>query len=115
MSASGEWPRKGGTWDRLPMPEQRRFPRADRVHDGTDVVHPLLQGGHWSNPVGESRSALVEHDQARERRKASEEVGRAGLLPDVLNVRDEAWHHNQVDWPRAHDLIRDVNVSGPCV
>src|SRR3712207_6914862 len=37
-------------------PEQGGTLAIDRVHDGSEVVHPLLQGRHATNPVGEPRS-----------------------------------------------------------
>jgi len=42
--------------------------RADRVHDGSDVVHPLLKGGwrgQWYR-IGHTGASLVEAQQPAE-------------------------------------------------
>ena len=47
-------------------PPQRRPLQTSGVHDGSDVVHPLLKGGQpvrWY-PVGRAGAALVEQDQS---------------------------------------------------
>jgi hypothetical protein len=61
-------------------------------------------------PVGEPHPALVERDHARERRELAKEAGERGLLPCVLDVRDEAGHHHQVDRPVAEHAVGDVQA-----
>jgi hypothetical protein len=60
--------------------------RAGRVHDGPDVVDPLLQGRRPGYRVGQSGSALVEQDQRREGRQAFEECDRVRFLPPQLQM-----------------------------
>jgi hypothetical protein len=51
------------------------------LHDRADVIHPLLERGHALDRVGEAYAALVEVDDAAERRQAAEKPCRARELP----------------------------------
>jgi hypothetical protein len=64
--------------------------RADRIEDGAQVVHPLLERREpiVGNAVRETRSALVEQDQAREGGKPVQEVR---VLRDLPARRRRDW------------------------
>ena len=98
---------------RLRGPEERGPCRAGRVHHRSYVVHALVERGELIERHGirESGAALVEEDQAAERRKPTEEPGDARLLPEVLDVGDPAMNEYEVDRALARDLVRDVDVS----
>jgi hypothetical protein len=65
---------------------ERRPLRAGRVHDGSDVVHPLLEWGRAGDGIRDSAAALVEEDHPGEGREAAVESSPAFLLPAVLDV-----------------------------
>src|SRR5215210_40764 len=95
------------------MAEQGGVLGADRVHDGANVVHPLLERRQLivGDVVGEAGAALVEQDQARERREPPEEARQLRLLPHELDVRDPAGNVDEIERPLAHDLVGDVDVA----
>ena len=101
----------------LGMPEECRPLRADRLEHGAHIIHALLQGRQLvvRDAVGETRAALVEQDQAGERREALEEVRHRRLLPHQLDVRHPARHIDEVARPLARHLVRDVEFAAPRV
>jgi hypothetical protein len=88
--------------------------RPDGVHHRAHVVHPGLEVGEpvLRHAVREADPALVEQDQAGERREAVQEPGEPRLVPHHLDVRDPAHHEDHVDGPRAHHLVGDVDTVG---
>jgi hypothetical protein len=83
---------------------------ADRVHDGADVVHPLLERAHGC-VVREAHAALVEEDQAREAREPLHEAAVARFFPVGLEVREPAHDEDEVDVARPKHLVGDVDVA----
>src|SRR6185312_5787687 len=83
---------------------------ADLVHDRANVVHALLERAD-RNVVGEAHSALVEHDQARERGKAVVEAPDAGLVAKHLQVREGAVDEDDVERALANGVIGDVDIA----
>ena len=61
--------------------------------------------------VGEAGAALVEHDQARERREAAEEPPERRVFPVPLDMGEEARHVDQIHGPVADDLVGDVDAA----
>jgi hypothetical protein len=59
---------------------------AGSVENGPDVVRSLIEGRDALHPVGQARSALVEDDQAAERRETVEVPSQERLLPTELDV-----------------------------
>ena len=55
----------------LRAPQQRPL-RPHRIHDQAQVVHPGLERRWLAESVGETCTALVEHEDTRYRRKALE-------------------------------------------
>ncbi len=95
----------------LRVAEERGALRARRVHHRPDVVHPRLEVGQAGGPVGEAGTTLVEADEPRERGEPLEEVRRPGLVPVVLEVRDEAGHEHEVARALPRDLVGDVDPT----
>lgn len=91
--------------------EQGGLLRADGVHHGLDVLDALLEGGNATNPVRESRAALVEEDQAREGRQPAQEPGIARLVPVLLDIRDPAGDVHEVDRAAPHHLVGDADLA----
>jgi len=87
--------------------------RSDRFENGPDVIHALLERRQLvvPEPVGESGTALVEENQARERAEPVEEMRHPGVFPHCLDVRHPAGHEDEIDRAVSHDLIRDVQVA----
>src|SRR4029453_5078287 len=67
------------------------------------------------SPVRETRAALVEADQARERSEPLEEVGVRRIPPVDLEVREEPGDEDQVERSVAGQLVGDVDVAAPRV
>ena len=65
--------------------------------------------------IGQSRPATVEKNQARERCKACQEVGKRLFFPGVLDVRYPPGHEDEIPRSIADHLVGDVNVSAPSV
>ena len=90
-------------------PEDRRAVGPDGVHDGADVVHPLVHRRWPGHRVRHPGAALVEHDQPRERRQPAQEASQARFLPGHLDVRDEARHQDEIDRTVAEHLVGDAD------
>ena len=88
---------------------------ADRVEDRTDVRHRLLEGRRARGTVGQALTALVEEDQAREGREPVEQARGRRVLPDGLDVEDEARDEHEVERTLAMDLVRDADAVALCV
>jgi hypothetical protein len=69
----------------------------DGIEDRTHVVHPRLEVRKSDGTVGEPRAALVEADQARERREPLIDVPRRRMLPVDLEVREETMHEHEIE------------------
>jgi hypothetical protein len=65
--------------------------------------------------VGETGSAPVHDDQPRERRETVEERREPGLLPGVLDVRDEPRHEQEVQRRVAGARPGDRGLRAPRV
>ena len=92
--------------------------RRNRRHPGPPGRRPSAARGPEvldRDAVGESRPALVEQDQPRERGEPGEEPRVLRHLPAHLDVRDPAGHPDEVERPLADDLVGDVGVAAPDV
>ena len=85
--------------------------RPDGIHDRANVVHPRLEIRNTTDPIGNPGSALVENDQAAERRESLVEALERRLLPAKLEIRDRARREDQIERPISHNLIGDRNVA----
>ena len=97
--------------------EHRRSLRADRVHHGSHVVHPLLERRQVTlrDRIRHPGAALVEEDEARERGEPLEAVDEARKLPRQLDVRHPPRDVHEVGRSLADHLKRDVHPGGLCV
>jgi hypothetical protein len=87
--------------------------RADRIHDGPQVVHPLFQRREISDRdrVGEPGAALIESDQSCKRAKAANATREWWILPSVLQVGNEAQHPDEINQAIPNDLIGNVDIA----
>ena len=95
------------------LPHHGRALAADRVHDGANVVHSLLERGRTRNAVRHPHAALVEEDQPRELAEALAVPTELRELPADLQVRVRTLRVDEVDRAVAHDAVRDVDVAAP--
>ena len=89
--------------------EQGGALRAGVVHHRTEVVHTCLERGQVAGSVREAGPALVEQDQARERREPVAEVNEDRLFPGPDQV-DQEGHEQHVHGPVTDHLVRDAHV-----
>lgn len=72
--------------------------------------YSFLEAGD-ADAIRNTGTALVEHDEARERSQAPEVSRLVAVLPLQLEVRDEGRHVDDVDGAVAEYLIRDVHIA----
>ena len=89
-----------------------RAPAGSRFHHRLQVAHRLLQARRVAGPVGKPLAALVEDDQPREGGQAAQKARRRRILPQQLDVGDEARHQDQVERTFAVHLVGDVDSVG---
>src|SRR5262249_9414560 len=101
----------------LPRPSTRtaRTLCADRIEDGDQIVHEVLQRRKLE-PRVTVRAALpaaIDDDQACERRELAEKrsIGRA--LEQHFEIADDG-DIDEVDRPGADDRVADCDVAVPC-
>ena len=102
-----------GAPSEIPMSTARS--RAHGIHDGTHVVHALLERNGCDVAVGEPEPALVEADQPAERCQPAEEPRDGRVFPLDVEVAREPLNEHQVEVSLADDLVRNVHVSALCV
>ncbi len=95
----------------LGLPDDRGALAADRVHDGPDVVHPLLKRRGAGNSIRHAVATLVEEDEAAELREALAVVSKRRELPVHVQVGVRALRVDEVDRAIADDAIRHVDVA----
>lgn len=93
--------------------EHRTF-GANRVENRTDVVHPRLEASQVARAVRKASSALVEQDQARERRQTLVERLPIPVEPWKYEIRERG-DEDEIHRPIADDLIRDRDIAAPRV
>src|SRR5580693_1414230 len=76
------------------------------IHHGADIVHPCLEIRDPGGAVRHPDAALVEQDQASERRHLAKEIGGA-----ALPWRTEVRHHPAADENHIYRTITDHAVS----
>ncbi len=91
--------------------DERRVVRSHLVHHRPHVVHALLERRELGDAIGEAGAALVDQDEARERRQAVEKAREGRLGPEVLEVRDPAHDEDEIARTAADDLVGDVDVA----
>ena len=85
----------------------------DRVHDGADVVHALLERRRARDAVGHPEPALVEPDQTCELREALAPAAVLRKLPRDLQVRERTLDVHEVDRAVPDHVVRDVDAAAP--
>ena len=92
--------------------EQRRPLEPDRVDDGADVVHPLLEAAEAEVAIREPGPALVEHDAAREpRRSARGSAPNAGASQTMSRFEMKPGTITSSRSSGAERLVRDPEVA----
>ena len=79
----------------------------DRIHDGANVVHPLIHGRLIGHAVGEAGATLIEKHNAAKVSKLAQPPRKTRIVPIVFDVGDETGRHNEVG-TLAKYLIGDV-------
>ena len=92
-------------------PQQRCLLHAGRIHHRAEIVHTLIEAGKLGYPIRHSGAALVEGYYPGVAAQTVQKAGEVGLVPIILDVRYEAWNHDQIDRAIAKRLIGDVNVA----
>src|SRR5439155_14247728 len=67
--------------------------------------------GNPGYPIRQSGAALIELDQAAERRQPFEKARVGKIFPSRLNVGDEAWDDQEVSRAVADHLIGDAHIA----
>ena len=80
------------------------------VHNGLDVVDPLLEGGRLLEAIGAGHAALVELEHADVPADVLAAPAKHLVLPRELDVGDQARNDDQVR-ARAPALVGDVQVA----
>lgn len=91
-------------------PEDGPF-RGCVVHDRAKVIHACLEGRKRDGSVREPRSALVEHDHAREVREAQHVSEKKRLVPRREQVSREPADEDEVDRALADQLVGDRHIA----
>ena len=91
--------------------EQRCLFRPDVVQNGTDVIEHLLVRAEREDAIGQPRAAPVEHDEARERRHALEELGVRRQPLVLLEMRHVARGEEQIERTVAQHLVGDIELA----
>ena len=80
------------------------------LHHRFDVEHPAVDVGQALSPVGHAGAPFVEHDDAGERPEPTKRPGYDLVLPCQLDMRDEAWDHDEIERSLTEDLVGDVDA-----
>ena len=75
------------------------------------VVHARLQVRDFAGAIREFSAALVEGDQARERRQPLEKATVGRELPSVLDLIRPAARVDEIQRALADDLVGDVEIA----
>src|SRR5262245_44095562 len=102
-------------WSTLREAQECSTLRAGSVHDGPDVIHPVLYCGNRTRAVGQASPSLIEANQSAKGGESANESCKKRRLHLELKVRDEAGDEYEVEWTLAHDLIGHVVVAALCV
>ena len=84
------------------------------VHDGDEVLDPLVDGRHAVGAVGRARAPLVEVEHLGEPAQAGEERLVLGPLPRQLDVLGERRHDDDLGRPVAPRLVGDGGAVDAC-
>ena len=92
--------------------EQRRPLHVRGIHDGANVLHPLLQGGERGqrDRVRDAGAPLVEAEEPAECPQATQEARQRRLFPHDLDVAEPVRDEDHVERAIPDDLIGDVAV-----
>jgi hypothetical protein len=92
-------------------PEQRGLVDPDGIHHRAHVVHALVHRRQLRNPIGKPGTALVEQDHPAALAEPLQPAREPRLGPVVVDMRDEARRHHQVDRTFAEHLVGDVDLA----
>ena len=95
----------------LGKPKQHGLLRPDIIHDGANVVDPLLQRRRVGYPVGQTLASFVEGDDAGEVRQPAQEGRIARNSCRNSTCESDAGHQDDVDRSVAHGLIGNVDIA----
>jgi len=77
----------------------------NRIHHGANIVGAFLKCRRPGDSVGEALATLVERDDCREPREATQKSGIARNLMHHLDMRDHSRHDQQAKRTMPHYLI----------
>src|SRR5262249_15386702 len=101
---------EGGEGSAFGYSELSRALDAHCVHDGTYIIHSLVQRGQVRHTVRQAGAPFVEQDHARKAAELAEPPGQARFVPVVFDVRDESRCYDEVT-ALTENLIGDVNIA----
>ena len=98
-------------WTTLRSPDQQHPLAAGRIHGGREVLGRCLHRGRCAHAIGQADTASIEQDEAAHPRERREDGAAARLVPNALDMRHEAGHHDDIWRPAADDLIGDMQPA----
>ena len=91
-------------------PDQYRTLDSGRVHHRAHILNAFGQRRDTSNLVRQTRAALIECDNATERRQTLEEPRELGEFPHDFHMRNPTRYPHQIDRTPPEDLVHDVHA-----
>ena len=91
--------------------EQRRALGAHRVHDGSNVIHPLLEGGQLCGLVRKTCPSLIKQNESSERGQASIISSERRVFPGIIYVGYPSRNIDQIDWSISHHLVCNLDIA----
>ena len=95
----------------LGSPDQQHPLAAGGIHGGREVRGCCLHRRRCAHAIGQADAAAIEQDEAAHLRERRKDAAAARLVPDALDMRHEARHHDDIWRPAADDLIGDMQAA----
>ena len=91
--------------------EESRSLATNCIHDGTHIIHALLQGRKSRNAIRKAGTSFVEQNQTAEGCEPGEKACSIWFLPNEVQVGDKPRHKHEIKRAVSGDLIGDSNVA----
>jgi hypothetical protein len=91
--------------------DERTPLRADRIHDGANVVHSFFQRWHAGDAIGKTLPPLVEGHHAPQSGQTLQECSVSGQFMDEFDVGNRARNDHDVERTVPDRLIGDVDIA----